>query len=72
MLTEPDLNEFYVKACGVASADELKRLKEIDVIKKVVEFVRNLQSVDNLDEVGTEAFGYEIQCFNFYFKNGYL
>ena len=57
LLSEQDLDEFYFKACGVTGADELRKMKVNDVIRKVVEFVRNLPSVENLDVVGAEVFG---------------
>ena len=57
LLSSADLEDFYFKICNVSEAEELRKMNSTDIIKAVVEFVRLLPSVDDLDEVGKEVFG---------------
>ena len=56
-MTEQDLEDFHFKICNVSEAGEIRKMNSTDIIKAVVEFVRLLPAVDDLDVVGKEVFG---------------
>ena len=56
LLTESDLEDFHFKMCNVTEAGEIKKKTPADVVRGVIEFVRQQKAVDDLDALGKEIF----------------
>ena len=55
-LSDADLVEFLKKVSGMPGCDDVSKIPRSALVKGVVGFVRSLESVDDLDNVGGQIF----------------